>query len=396
MQKHDAHPQVTPLNFAIHPEELKDKGDDALYNVYSVIWEGAAATLESPPLININQITIVANQVAIVATGYQIEKEGWLKFKPSEISQLEEAVTSDYDQLKKLSSSRFEVNVVNFIKNNTFPPQPYRVSSLIKEMEAVGIGRPSTYASAVSKLLNSAGKAYVEIYETGELVLTKKAYRALTFLDNLSGQKIDAAYTKKIEDLLDGVSQGQAKASKVIESALESVFPNIFSGGSPTWIDGLIGNEPEQNVVIEGQSTKEKLDIVPIAFVDVEMHLASDHSLRTLKNWLDEQMVDLYGNVRLSSEFESEARVVKAVFMQKVLGFASDENYLLELKFNLLLKWIVGLSVKKAMWSTKFYTECANEKKTQNKVKLLKRKLNAEQNIQDILSKFGFGLPSKK
>jgi DNA topoisomerase-1 len=125
------------------------------------------------------------------------------------------------------------------LKRSTKPPPRYTQASLIKKLEAEGIGRPSTYAAIMRVILE---RGYVK-EEKRKLHATPLGLSASDFLvRNYTGNFIDMDYTRRLEDDLDKIARGEASWEKVVTEASFAVI--ALARGAGLWYDPLIPRPP--------------------------------------------------------------------------------------------------------------------------------------------------------
>ena len=121
------------------------------------------------------------------------------------------------DDLQEISqiTKGDELEKVEFVNEQKFtlPPARYTEASLIKKLEELGIGRPSTYSTIISTI---QGRGYVE-REARSLFPTDVGRIVTNFLRNSFDRLMDYAYTAKVEDELDGIALGKKKYVPVID-----------------------------------------------------------------------------------------------------------------------------------------------------------------------------------
>ena len=125
------------------------------------------------------------------------------------------------------------------LKRSTKPPPRYTQASLIKKLEAEGIGRPSTYAAIMRVILE---RGYVK-EEKRKLHATPLGLSASDFLvRNYTGNIIDMDYTARLEDDLDKIARGEASWEKVVTEASFAVIALARRAG--LWYDPLVPRPP--------------------------------------------------------------------------------------------------------------------------------------------------------
>ncbi len=204
----DAHEAIRPANIELTPEDVKSSLTNDQYKLYKLIYERFVACQMSPAKYSTINVSILANDKYVFKASaskrtfdgfmclYAIEKEENAKTSLPEMS--------IGDMLSWIS---FE-NQQHF----TQPPQRYNEASLVKEMEAKGIGRPSTYAPTVSTILE---RDYIErekkILKPTNLGVCVTDMMAANFPDI-----VDLKFTASMEEKLDDIESGDKNWVKVI------------------------------------------------------------------------------------------------------------------------------------------------------------------------------------
>ncbi len=195
----DAHEAIRPTDISRTPESLKKYLSADLFKLYKLIYARSLASLMNPAKLNHTTLIVNNNDYSFKATGQIIVFDGYLK------------VYQDYEDTKNTLLPSLEVNeTVNCVEVNhkqhfTQPPARFTESKLIKEMEELGIGRPSTYAQTMETLKN---RDYVRIEEkkfvpTEQGIITSDKLQE--FFDNI----INISYTRNMEENLDSIAQGE-------------------------------------------------------------------------------------------------------------------------------------------------------------------------------------------
>lgn len=195
----DAHEAIRPTDINRKPEAIKKYLTPDLYKLYKIIYVRALASLMSPAKLNHTTIIIDNNNYQFKAFGQEIIFDGYLK------------VYSEYEDTKtNLLPNIMEKEMVNLvdIKANqhfTQPPSRYTEARLIKEMEELGIGRPSTYAQTMETLKI---RNYVTI-EDKKFVPTEQGIITSDKLDEYFNKIINVNYTRDMESTLDDIASGE-------------------------------------------------------------------------------------------------------------------------------------------------------------------------------------------
>ena len=192
----DAHEAIRPTEAFRTPESLEGKLSKEQLKLYTLIWQRFVATQMKPVKLLVSTAKIELGKALFTANGNQITEEGFLKAYPHVNIPLGEKIHPDYANGNNLEHSDLLSS-----QHFTTPPSRYTEASLIKELEAKGIGRPSTYASIISTIRN---RKYV--------TMEKKAFLPSplgTDVNRFLVEKFDAIFnvkfTAQMEDKLDEV-----------------------------------------------------------------------------------------------------------------------------------------------------------------------------------------------
>lgn len=203
----EAHEAIRPTSVEKTPESLKNDLEPDLWKLYSLIWNRFVASQMNPAIFDQTDINISAGRVELRATGSIVKFPGFLavyqESKPEDREEGQEETESILPEVRE-----GEVLVLKDLlpaQHFTQPPPRYNEASLVKALEAKGIGRPSTYATILSTIQD---RDYVDKHdgrfypsETGELVLE--------LLVASFQELFDYEYTARLEDHLDRIETGR-------------------------------------------------------------------------------------------------------------------------------------------------------------------------------------------
>lgn len=198
----DAHEAIRPSTIEFVPQKIKSSLSSDQYKLYKLIWERFIASQMANAQLNTVAVTVMAGNCAFKTNGYTVKFDGFTKLYTE---------TSDNDEenggvLPKLTEG--EVLKAEEITGNqhfTQPPPRYNEASLIKAMEENGIGRPSTYATTISTILD---RHYVE-FEQKQLKPTPLGDTITEVLEDHFRHIVDVKFTAKMEGSLDKVEEGK-------------------------------------------------------------------------------------------------------------------------------------------------------------------------------------------
>jgi DNA topoisomerase I len=222
----EAHEPIRPTHYEIvnldRTLEMadKDKLDPRIIKIYSMIYFRTIAT-QAKPLVNTN-ITFTyegAGTIDFAKSFSFLKDSGWKTlYADKDINLFNNKVKNDIEPIPKwilelqgkktLSTTLEEFELET---HHTIPPPFFNSSTLIKELERLGIGRPSTYASIISKLFDNR-----YIYEKdGRLHPAPVGLELVDFLDGRYGQHfMNLEYTRKMETTLDNIAEGKSNWEK--------------------------------------------------------------------------------------------------------------------------------------------------------------------------------------
>lgn len=213
----DAHEAIRPSSINRTPESVKEYLTKDEYKLYELIYARALASLMSDALVNATTITLDNNNTSFKTTGQQLVFDGYLKVY-SKFESSEDKVLPKYSVGDKLIS-----NEVLKEQHFTKPPARYTEAKLIKAMEDLGIGRPSTYASTISTLTQ---RGYVKIIDK-KLNPTDIGITTTDKLQEFFSDLINVEYTAKMEEDLDKIAEGKKVWYKILESFYKEFEPEV-------------------------------------------------------------------------------------------------------------------------------------------------------------------------
>ena len=204
----DAHEAIRPTDPGKTPESLQAHLSKEQLKLYTLIWQRFVATQMKSAKILATSATISVGDAGFGATGNQISEEGFLKCYPHVNIPLGEKISKDYGKNDTLMHSPLRQS-----QHFTSPPSRYTEASLIKELEAKGIGRPSTYASIISTIRN---RKYVNM-EKKAFVPTPLGKDVNGFLTDKFDSLFNIKFTADMEAKLDEVEYGKVVWHNLVE-----------------------------------------------------------------------------------------------------------------------------------------------------------------------------------
>ena len=217
----EAHEAIRPTNINRKPNDIKKYVNADQFKLYELIWSRALSSQMNPAEFYRNSIIISSSdgKINFRANGSIVKFDGFLK--------VYEVPDTDDDIKNILPECKVGENV-NILKLNdeqhfTDPPPRYSEASLVKKMEELGIGRPSTYASIISVL---STRNYVEQINK-RFHPTDRGKLISAFLEKLFTKYVDYNFTADLENQLDDITSGNVKWDKVLENFWKDFYANV-------------------------------------------------------------------------------------------------------------------------------------------------------------------------
>ncbi len=201
----DAHEAIRPTSALREPEKIKNSLSNDQYRLYKLIWSRFMASLMMAAEFENIGITIQVDEYGFRYTGKRMLFDGFMKIMP-----VNEKVII-FPDLKEGQS--LKIKNIDHKQNFTNPPPRYNEASLVKILEELGIGRPSTYSPTVTTILN---RGYVEKID-GSFHMTDIGGLVTELLIEHFGDFINEQFTAELEEQLDDVESGNQKWKTIIE-----------------------------------------------------------------------------------------------------------------------------------------------------------------------------------
>ena len=198
----DGHESIHCVDLSMTPEKLSNYiTDSQLLKVYKIIYERTVASAMSDAIITYNEYIILNGKHKFSFSKHSTKFLGYKKvYAYSDESEIDDSYP-DLSLEEKINDKPLETK-----EKQTQPPSRYSEASLVKKLEELGIGRPSTFAS-ICNILTDPDRGYTE-KEGKTLKVTDKGMRLSKFLDENFGSIINLSYTSEMEDDLDKIASG--------------------------------------------------------------------------------------------------------------------------------------------------------------------------------------------
>ncbi len=217
----EAHEAIRPTNITSDPNSLKKYLSSDQYKLYNLIWSRALSSQMQSAKFDRKTILINSEDDKHIfrASGSVIKFDGFLKLYNLDDENNEEKILPEV--------SKGPINIESFIDEQHFtqPPPRYSEASLVKKLEELGIGRPSTYASIISVIAN---RGYADIVNK-RFFPTDRGKLISAFLEKLFTKYVDYSFTAKLEDQLDDITSGKEDWVKVLDQFWSDFNKNVSS-----------------------------------------------------------------------------------------------------------------------------------------------------------------------
>jgi len=231
----DAHEGIRPSHLDLTPKKVQQYLAGEEFRVYTLIYNRAIAALMSDAKIKDTEVMIYNGNHRFGITGHEIIFDGYMKL----YNEFKE--NSDEDGEGILPSFTINEKIKNkpliIDKKQTIPPARFSEASLIKKMEELGIGRPSTYASIMETLKN---REYVDL-EKKIIVPTEKGIAVSKMLVENFSSIVNNKYTAELEKQLDDIADGKSDRLTQVKSFYEAFEPLVKKA-----LKEIIREKPEE------------------------------------------------------------------------------------------------------------------------------------------------------
>ena len=215
----EAHEAIRPTEITRNPDSLKKYLSTDQYKLYNLIWSRALSSQMESAKFDRKTITINSDDNINIfkASGSVLKFDGFLRLTSSDDDNENEKILPNVE--------KGDVKINEFIDEQHFtqPPPRYSEASLVKKLEELGIGRPSTYASIISVIAN---RGYADI-ENKRFFPTDRGKLLSAFLEKLFTKYVDYDFTAKLEDQLDDITSGKENWIHVLEQFWKDFNLNV-------------------------------------------------------------------------------------------------------------------------------------------------------------------------
>ena len=216
----EAHEAIRPTDIMRAPDTLKKYLSPDQHKLYDLIWSRALSSQMKSAKFDRNTITITSedNETICKASGSVIKFDGFLKVIK------DNKKNDDEDILPEMSKGPVNIESLLDEQHFTQPPPRYSEASLVKKLEELGIGRPSTYASIISVI---STRGYAETINK-RFHPTDRGKLISAFLEKLFSKYVDYNFTAELENQLDEITTGKESWIKVLEMFWKDFNQNVI------------------------------------------------------------------------------------------------------------------------------------------------------------------------
>ncbi|WP_231216549.1 type I DNA topoisomerase [Helicobacter pylori] len=214
----EAHEAIRPTSIILEPNALKDYLKPEELKLYTLIYKRFLASQMQDALFESQSVVVACEKGEFKASGRKLLFDGYYKIlgnddKDKLLPNLKE---NDPIKLEKLESNA----------HVTEPPARYSEASLIKVLESLGIGRPSTYAPTISLLQN---RDYIKV-EKKQINALESAFKVIEILEKHFEEIVDSKFSASLEEELDNIAQNKADYQQVLKNFYYPFMDKIEAG----------------------------------------------------------------------------------------------------------------------------------------------------------------------
>ncbi|WP_100969114.1 type I DNA topoisomerase [Helicobacter pylori] len=214
----EAHEAIRPTSIVLEPNALKDYLKPEELKLYALIYKRFLASQMQDALFESQSVVVACEKGEFKASGRKLLFDGYYKILGNDDKDklLPDLKENDPIKLEKLESNA----------HVTEPPARYSEASLIKVLESLGIGRPSTYAPTISLLQN---RDYIKV-EKKQISALESAFKVIEILEKHFEEIVDSKFSASLEEELDNIAQNKADYQQVLKDFYYPFMDKIEAG----------------------------------------------------------------------------------------------------------------------------------------------------------------------
>lgn len=218
----DAHEAIRPTSILRSPQEVKEYLSRDQLRLYRLIWERFVASQMAPAVLDTMRVDMENNGVLFRANGSKVKFAGFMKVyveSNDDNKEEKENILPDLEKGDKVTYETLEQR-----QHFTQPPPRYTEARLVRTLEEIGIGRPSTYSPTLDTIqrrnyVSLTNKRFIPT-ELGEIVNE--------MIEEYFPEILDVSFTANMENELDEIEHGKMEWVKVIDEFYKSFEPNVI------------------------------------------------------------------------------------------------------------------------------------------------------------------------
>ncbi|EQD98331.1 DNA topoisomerase I [Helicobacter pylori PZ5056] len=214
----EAHEAIRPTSIILEPNALKDYLKPEELKLYTLIYKRFLASQMQDALFESQSVVVACEKGEFKASGRKLLFDGYYKILGND----------DKDKLLPNLKENDPINLEKLESNAhvTEPPARYSEASLIKVLESLGIGRPSTYAPTISLLQN---RDYIKV-EKKQISALESAFKVIEILEKHFEEIVDSKFSASLEEELDNIAQNKADYQQVLKDFYYPFMDKIEAG----------------------------------------------------------------------------------------------------------------------------------------------------------------------
>ena len=206
----DAHEAIRPTDLNRSPAIVKDSLSRDLFRLYQLIWNRFAASCMTPAVYETTSVTIGAGKYRFHVSASKVKFDGFMSVYSLDEEKSDRVFLSkSLDEASELTEEEIEPK-----QHFTQPPAHFTEASLVKTLEELGIGRPSTYAPTITTIL---GRRYI-VKENKNLYVSELGEVVNNIMKEAFPEIVDERFTANMESLLDKVEEGTVDWKMIIRN----------------------------------------------------------------------------------------------------------------------------------------------------------------------------------
>ena len=206
----DAHEAIRPAHTDLSPVAVKDSLSRDQFRLYALIWKRFIASRMKPAVYDIKSVKITAGKYIFTASASKLKFDGFMSvYVEADFEKEEDSISGNIDENTELKFEKFDA-----AQHFTQPPAHFTEASLVKALEELGIGRPSTYAPTITTIL---ARRYVA-KENKAIFITEIGTVVNKIMNVAFPEIVDANFTATMEGLLDKVETGDIAWKEIVRN----------------------------------------------------------------------------------------------------------------------------------------------------------------------------------